>query len=151
MTVAPAPSRVPSRIPRRVPAEEAAPRHLHLVEPDARRRQERRRRWAMRGWAWGIVLAAFLGVGVHALMAQGQLAVDRLDGRIAAEQRRVDEARLRVATLESPALIVQRAAGAGLVAANGARVVTVAPETPAPGVDALREWQSTKPNLGSTP
>ena len=110
---------VPQRIPRRVapvvPGGGDRPRHLQLVDTDARRR-ERRRRWLVRIWAVGIVGAAFVGVGVHAFIAQGQMHVDTVDTRIARAQAAVQEARLAVAEAQSPAVIVRHAQDLGLTA-----------------------------------
>ncbi len=146
---------VPQRIPRRVapvaPERGDRPRHLRLVDTAARRR-ERRRRLLLRIWAVGIVAAAFVGVGVHAFIAQGQMSVDTIDSKIARAQAAVGETRLTVAEAQSPAVIVQRAKDLGLTAAPSTRVVTV-PETAPPAADAsgTRIWQAVKPSLESTP
>jgi hypothetical protein len=154
MTAVTAPQRIPRRVPVR-PAPDERARHLRLVDADARTR-ERRRRWVVRLWATGIVVAAFVGVGVHALMAEGQLEVDRLDTSIAREQRAVEEARLAVAAASSPPMVVQRAKELGLVAGVPARVVDVAGSTDISSTararrSPLAEWQAVKPNLESNP
>lgn len=115
----------PQRIPRRVARPDApAPRarHLALVDNEARRR-ELRRRWIVRLWGLGIVLAALVGVMAHALMAEGQMRAGRLDAAITIEERRYEDARYRVAQLASPASIVAKARGLGLVPGPPPRIV----------------------------
>ncbi len=161
-------ARAPQRIPRRtaptagLPASDRleprapdglTPRptrpHLELVDPDARRRV-RRRRWVVRLWAVGIVLAALSGVMVHAFMAQAQMRVDQVEQATAVEQTRYQESRLRLARLESPDALVARARELGLIPALTTRLI------PVPGggngtrpVDPTHDWQITKPALGT--
>lgn len=119
------PAAAPQRIPRRVARPDAPgprARHLALVDTDARRR-ELRRRWIVRLWGLGIVLAALVGVMAHALMAEGQMRAGKLDAAITIEERRYEDARFRVARLASPSSIVRRATGLGLVPGPAPRIV----------------------------
>ena len=124
----------PHRIPRRpAPARshpETRPRHLQLVDTE-RRRREQRRRWIVRVWAVGIVVAALVGVMVHAFMAEGQMRADDLDRRIEQEQARYSDTRLELARLEAPSAIAQSARRLGLVPGSG--TVTVAVPGVSPG------------------
>ena len=139
-------ARAPQRIPRRTalasrPASDRleprspaapAPPHLRLVDPNARRRVHRRR-WLVRLWAVGIVVAALSGVMVHALMAQAQMRVDQVDQATAVEQRQYQASRLLLARLESPNALVKRARDLGLIDAVTTRVIPV-PEAIARGL-----------------
>lgn len=152
----------PQRIPRRplpgvgapgVATPEVPSRHLRLVDPDARRR-ERRRRWLVRVWAVGIVAAALLGVTVHAFMAEVQMRLGRVEHQTKVEQARYEEARLRVARLDAPAAIFARALELGLVPAATTRIVAATSlrgSASATSSNATKEWQDTKPALGSNP
>ncbi len=147
---------IPQRIPRRVapvaPERGDRPRHLQLVDTGARRRGLRRR-WIVRIWGFGIVVSAFVGVGVHAFIAQGQMRVDTIDGKIEHAQRAVAESRLQVARAQSPEAIVQRARDLGLTSGTGTRLVTVgqvAQPDPNDDARATRIWQTVKPSLEST-
>ncbi|MGZ6884796.1 MAG: hypothetical protein ACXVJX_13075 [Acidimicrobiia bacterium] len=146
--MSPAPAAVPQRIPRRAPDAPRPARAPHLrVVDDAARRRERRRRWIVRGWALGIVLAALAGVVLHALMAEGQVRVGRLATAFSAEEQRYENARLRVAELEAPDSIARRARRLGLVPASGTRTVGVPGVTPTPSsapASATRAEQSVK-------
>ena len=149
----PAPQRIPRRVAPSVPAPVESPRHLRLVDPTIRRR-ERRRRQLVRVWAVGIVAAALLGVVVHAFMAEAQMRVGQIEDKTRAEQRRYDDARLRLAQLEAPSSIVERATRLGLVGASTPWLVAV-DGTKSDAADvtaaATQPWQTTKPSLGSNP
>lgn len=159
-------ARAPQRIPRRTALATSRPEsdrleprapggltprpHLQLVDTDARR-HVRRRRWLVRLWAVGIVLAALSGVMVHAFMAQAQMRVDHVEQSTAVEQDRYQASRLRLARLESPDALVARARALGLIPAVSTRVI------PVPGagggstrpVEPTHDWQVTKPALGA--
>ena len=144
----PASDRLEPRAPERLTPRPTRP-HLKLVDPDARRRV-RRRRWLVRLWAVGIVLAALSGVMVHAFMAQAQMRVDQVEQATAVEQNRYQASRLRLARLESPEALVARARAMGLIDAPTTRLILV------PGVgngtrpvDPTLDWQITKPALGA--
>ena len=162
-------ARAPQRIPRRTALTSSRPvsdrleprapggltprparPHLQLVDPSARRRVQRRR-WLVRLWAVGIVVAALSGVMVHAFMAQAQMRVDQVDQATAVEQRQYQASRLRLARLESPRALVARARALGLIPAVTTRVIPVPDDRGARSrpVDPTRDWQVTKPALGS--
>ena len=144
----PATDRLESRAPEALRPRPSRP-HLELVDTDARRRVQRRR-WLVRLWAVGIVVAALSGVMVHAFMAQAQMRVDQVEQATAVEQNRYQASRLRLARLESPDALVARARAMGLIDALTTRLI------PVPGVgsgmrpvDPTRDWQITKPALGA--
>jgi hypothetical protein len=129
-----APAAAPQRIPRRVERpDDPTPRarHLALVDTDARRR-ELRRRWIVRFWGLGIVLAALVGVMAHALMAQGQMRAGKLDQAITLEERRYEDARFQVAQLGSPESVVAKAAALGFVPGGTPRIVESPAVAPVP-------------------
>ncbi len=151
----------PLRIPRRaapqvapdLPGHDPGPRHLRLIDPDARRR-EVRRRWAVRVWAAGIVVAALVGVAVHALMAEAQLRVTSVERRTANERRRYEAVRLRVARAQTPSAIVERAEQLGFLPASGLRIIAVpvvAGGTAPGSSSSTASWETVKPNLESRP
>ena len=147
-TSRPATDRLESHAPEALRPRPSRP-HLELVDTDARRRVQRRR-WLVRLWAVGIVVAALSGVMVHAFMAQAQMRVDQVEQATAVEQNRYQASRLRLARLESPDALVARARAMGLIDALTTRLISV------PGVgsvmrpvDPTRDWQITKPALGA--
>lgn len=148
-TSRPASDRLEPRAPGGLTPRPARP-HLQLVDTDARRHVQRRR-WLVRLWAVGIVLAALSGVMVHAFMAQAQMRVDHVEQSTAVEQDRYQASRLRLARLESPDALVARASALGLIPAVSTRVI------PVPGagggstrpVEPTHDWQVTKPALGA--
>ena len=151
MAAAPAPQRIPRRAPSPAPAGTARPQ-LRLVDPDARRR-ERRRRWLARVWAVGIVAAALLGVMVHAFMAEAQMQVGEVDKQMQTEQHRYEESRLRVAALSSPATIVNRAIRLGFLTATATRplLVDAAGGGSVATQGATTPWQDAKRALDDQP
>jgi len=101
------------------------------------------------------VVAVFTVVAFHVILAQSQLAIDRLEDRTAAAERRYDDARLDHAKLSAPQRIVQRANEMGLVLpAQPPTPVPVKGELP-PAPDApsgtLNGWTDVKPTLGEGP
>jgi hypothetical protein len=153
------PAAAPQRIPRRTaparpePGRDERRAHLRLVDTE-RRRRERRRGFLVRLWAVGIVLAALVGVTVHAFMAEAQVHADRLDATIRREEARYDDARLALAHGEAPAVVTARARRLGLV--PGAQTRTL----PVPGVepgaarapeDATADAQAVKRAMDGTP
>jgi cell division protein FtsL len=101
------------------------------------------------------IVALFTVVGFHVVLAQSQLAIDRLEDRTAAAERRYDDARLEHAKLSAPQRIVQRANEMGLVLPDQPPTpVPVAGELP-PAPDAasgtLNGWTDVKPTLGEGP
>ena len=143
------------RLARPAPAR-AAPR-LSVVRPAGRAR----RAAGGRAVALAATAALFASVGLHALIAQGQLTLDRLGAARHAEQRRYEQLRLQVAQEEAPATIVARAAELGLVPVSG-RPVGVAgyrqagaegeapAEDPSPATRA-GAWQRMKRHLAAAP
>jgi cell division protein FtsL len=101
------------------------------------------------------MVAVFTVVGFHAVLASSQLAIDRLEDRTAAAERRYDNARLEHAKLAAPQRIVQRANEMGLMLpAEPPTPVPVQGELP-PAPDAsggtLNGWTGVKPTLGEGP
>lgn len=98
-------------VPSRRPAEGDAPRRLRVVPDGALTPRARRRR--ARLWCAGIVAlvaASLFGVVFfHVLLTQGQLQLDHIETRAAAEQARNERLRLEVAELQSPDRIVAAA------------------------------------------
>ncbi len=108
----------------------------------------------VRLWAVGIVAAALLGVMVHAFMAEAQMRVGQVGDEMVTEQHRYEEARLRVAQLNSPAQIVRRATAKGLQPAASARPVTVAgigSTSSDPSADSTSPWEQAKRALDAEP
>ena len=97
---------------RRFAPRALAGRHLWLVTPAARTR--RLSRPALLA-AIGTVLIVFALVVVHVMLAQSQLALDRLNNQVGAAQRRYDQALLVHAQLAAPSKIIARAVQLGLV------------------------------------
>lgn len=113
------PSRQPARVPRRAPG-----RHLRVVDPEARRRI-RRHRWVARLAFVAVVGSVLLVVGIHVMMAEGQLELDRLDQRATTAQRRYEQHRLAYAEAATPEAIVTRAHQLGLVPGSQTRYLAV--------------------------
>lgn len=141
----------PSPRPRRSPETRRAP--LALVEVPSRRAAKQRRQLTALGSA--AVLAVFTIVAFHALLAQSQVAIDRLDQTTAAAEQRYEQARYEHAVLASPERIVKRAAELGLVAPAGPpTAIPVANDLPAPpeGTSStLHGWTEVKPTLVAAP
>ncbi len=151
---APRRARVPRSTPRvRAPQrEQARPRHLVVVEP-ARRARSRRRRVAIVGSI--AVVAVFTVVAFHALLAQSQVAIDRIEQQTAEAERAYEQARYEHATLASPERIVARAYELGLVPPAGPpTAIPVAGEVPLPPegtATTLHGWTDVKPTLDDAP
>ena len=90
-------------------------------------------------------------VAFHALVAQSQVTLDRLEQRTAAAERRYEQARFEHAKLSAPQRIVDRAAALGLEApAAPPTAVAVAgpvPDSPRGTSTTLRGWTEVKPAL----
>jgi len=143
----------PSHRSRRSADRETRRAPLALVEAPSRRAAKQRRRFTALGSA--AVLAVFTIVAFHALLAQSQVAIDRLDQRTATAEQRYEQARYEHAVLASPERIVQRAAELGLVAPAGPpTAIPVANDLPAPpeGTSStLHGWTEVKPTLVAAP
>jgi hypothetical protein len=136
------------------------PRHLRVVDAQARRR-ERRMRFAV--WGFGVVTAVsvFIAVAFHVLLAQSEFQYSRLSTQTAEARRAYERARLAVAELGAPERIVARAEAIGMVPADDIRVVNAPPGLGSPSTDgdALGtapaapsiEWEKVKPHLAAQP
>ncbi len=116
--------RVRAGAPLAHPAPPRRAQHLRLVEAPTRVTRHRRR----------VVFAAILSVltvltvvAFHVELAQGQIALDQLGGRVTAAQRAYERARLEHAQLSAPARIVARAGELGLVSPTRPPTVINAP------------------------
>jgi cell division protein FtsL len=108
----------------------------------------------------GIVFGALLASAVfHALLAQGQQRLDRVDQQVTQAQQDYDRLRLNVDRLSAPERIVSEAERLGMVAPGKVQPITPAAGAGAsvpnvPGVDAPTSGQGTtgytkvKPYLG---
>jgi len=124
-------------------------RHLVAVEEPARRSR------ALIALGSIAVLALFTIVAFHAMLAQSQVAIDRLERETSAAERRYEQARYEHATLASPERIVQRAGELGLVPPAGPpTAIPVAGELPTPPegtATTLHGWTEVKPTLADAP
>ena len=128
-----------------------APR-LRVVVTPARRIRRRRRTML---WGWGIAITLLTVVAFHVVLAQNQVALDRLERRTSAAERRYEEWRFQYAQASSPARIMERAAQLGLTSpAIPPAAVPVAgqvPEEPDATTGTLNGWTDVKPTLGPSP
>lgn len=137
------------------PSTPGARRHLHLVDGDAARR-ERRTRLLVRGAALLVVVTVLVVVAFHAVIAEGQVRLERLTRETAAEQRRYELRRAEVAARSAPEAIVARATQLGMVPSDGVRSVGV-PAWAARAAAAARstgapaDWEKVKPSLAAQP
>jgi cell division protein FtsL len=126
--------------------------HLALVDVPGRVQGHRRVLLALGCVA---VLALFTVVAFHALLAQSQVAIDRLERQTSTAQRHYEQARYEHASLASPERIVQRAAALGLVPPEGPpTAIPVAGELSAPPegtASTLHGWTEVKPTLADSP
>jgi cell division protein FtsL len=98
------------------------------------------------------VVAVLAAVIFHALLAQSQITIDRLEQRTAEAERAYQDARLERARLAAPQRVIERAQALGLVPPDRPpTAVPVTGELP-PGADAttgtLNGWTEVKPTLG---
>jgi len=89
---------------------EDVPRHLRLVDREARRRTNRRHVVVSAAFA-GIAMVFLALVTLHVLIAENQFRLDQLQQQASAQQERYEKLRLEVAELEAPARIVSAAEG----------------------------------------
>ena len=120
---APRPARRPAPIPPRRPA------HLRVVRPAVRRRRLLRPT-VLAALATTVLLLALVVVNV--MLAQSQLTIDELNGRVDAAQRSYQQALLARAEAASPSRIIARANQLGLVAPGQPPVAVPVPASPAP-------------------
>lgn len=106
-----APERAPS------PRLKSTPRpdHLRVVRP-AERRSARLRPVTAVVLTALLFLLLFAVAVTQTMLVQGQVRLDELDRKLATEQGRYQELRIRVATFESPERIVSAAQAQGMVA-----------------------------------
>lgn len=134
------------------PFRTPAPRPTLRVVPA--RTQVRRRRRTI-SLACGAVVMLLTVVGFHALLAQSQIALDRLERRTDLAERRYENARYEYTQLASPSRITERAAQLGMVPPGApATPVVIFGEAPPPA-DApsttMNGWTEVKPTLGDSP
>jgi cell division protein FtsL len=132
--------------------ERARERHLTVVDRSSRV-LGRRRRVALLGSL--AVMAVFTIVAFHALLAQSQVAIDRIEQQTTEAERQYEQARYEHATLASPERIVARAQELGLVPPAGPpTAIPVAGETPLPPegtATTLHGWTEVKPTFDAAP
>ena len=116
------------------------PRHLRVVDNRKAAAQVRRRWVRVGGAVVGALVVAllFVSVGMHAVLAQNQFRLDRLNARSAAQQAQYHQLRLQVDQLESPQRIIEAARSRlGMVQPASVSYLTPAGATPAtPGATA---------------
>jgi cell division protein FtsL len=120
----------------------------------ARTATRRRRRTILSAWA--TVVALLTIVAFHALLAQSQIALDRLEQQTAKAEQRYEEARYQRSLLASPARITKRAMELGLIlSGQPVRVVPVAgddvPEPPDAPSGTFGGYTNVKSTLSTTP
>src|SRR5205823_12796459 len=111
MTATRTAARSAERAPARRPARPARTPHLRVVPRDYRSLQARQRR-ARRLGTLAVVVVVVMVFGLvvaHVALGQGQLRLDRLTARAAADEARNERLRLEVAQLEAPEPIVAAA------------------------------------------
>jgi len=158
-----------SRVGAPTRARAAAPTAPHSRRRSAPRRAQTRTRTgapaaattrtrARAGVAVAVALVFVLVSAVlfHVVLAQGQLELDELDSRIAAERTEYEKRRLEVSTLSSPQRIIEQAQGLGFeipptppvyIQVEGATVPAGSAVDPA---TTLGGWEDVKPLLGDT-
>jgi hypothetical protein len=143
--------------PRRAPGSRPVPRHLTVVDANARKRARRVR---IAVWGFGIVTACsvFVAVAFHVMLAQSEFQLDRLSRQTAIAQRRYEHARLETARLGAPDRIVARAEQLGMEPAGEITYVTAPAAVGEPsqpiGDSAGKpggEWEKVKPHLAAQP
>ncbi len=100
------------------------------------------------------VFALVSAVAFHVVLAQNQLQLDRLNGRIAEEQRVYEQRRLTTSLLASPPRVIKEAERLGLTTPAEPVEYLSVPGAPMPSLgdvttaDTLADWAKTKPSLG---
>ena len=147
----------PARAPRPAPATRE--RHLAVVDPAARKR-ERRARIGVRIAVASVIASVLIVVGIHVMMAEGQLQLDRLEAATKTEQQRYEALRLRYAKRIAPEAIIERAEDMGMVQAESMRYVSApgltAEAAESAGTDATARslagnWEKVKPHRAKQP
>jgi hypothetical protein len=105
--------------------------------------------------AWATAFALLTVVAFHVVLAQSQVALDRLEQQTKSAERRYEDARFEHARLAAPSRIMERAGQIGLVAPDRPpTVVAVEGEVPAPPdapTTTLNGWTDVKPTLAENP
>ena len=152
MTAVVLPARPRARPSRPRPSTQPARPQLRLLDVPERARGRARSIAVLSSVA---VLAVFTIVAFHALTAQSQVAVDRLERETSVAERQYERARYEHASLASPERIVRRAADLGLVPPAGPpTAIPVEGELPTPpeGTSGtLHGWTEVKPTLVDAP
>ena len=136
------------------PFRAPAPQRAKLRVVPARTATRRRRRTILLSWA--TVVALLTIVAFHALLAQSQIALDRLEQQTEAAEQRYEEARYQYALASSPEAITRRAQEIGLVlAGQPPRTVAVSgddvPEPPDAPSGTFGGYTEVKSTLSTTP
>lgn len=152
--------------PDRRPGPAPAPpgRHLRLVPPPGYRSPRSRRRRARLAASALAALAATVVFGLVAfqvVLSEGQVRLEQLRRRAAAEQERYDRLRLEVAELESPGRVIAMAQqrlgmvappGVTYLSPSGAEVAVRSAPAPAPPADGGEgRWPAVKAHLAGRP
>jgi cell division protein FtsL len=143
------------------PGDAAPPRRLRVVPDGALSPRGKRRRARLLAAGVAVLVAAglFGAVFFHVLLTQGQLQLDRIQTRAAAEQARNERLRLEVAELQSPERIVAAAqqqlgmvppASVTYLSPSGSRPAGAPATTPAPGQSASPTAKSKATNTTKT-
>jgi cell division protein FtsL len=131
-----------------------APQRAALRVVPARTQARRRRRTILSCCAAVVTLLTV--VAFHALLAQSQIELDRLEQRTAAAEQRYEEARLEHSLASSPERITARALELGMAPPSRPPIVVpvAGDDVPAPP-DAtsgtLNGWTDVKPTLSPNP
>jgi cell division protein FtsL len=122
------------------------------VVPARTKTRRRRRNLCL---AWGAVFTLLTVVGFHALLAQSQIALEQLEQRTDAAERRYENARYEYAQASSPQRIVERATQIGMVPPGSPATPVLIDGHAPPDADAptttMNGWTEVKPTLGATP
>ncbi len=100
------------------------------------------------------VFALVTAVVFHVVLAQHQMELDRLNVRIAQEQRVYEQRRLTSSLLASPERVIQEAERLGLVVPPEPAQYLWVPNAPMPKAndgstaETITDWSKTKPSLG---
>lgn len=148
---APATRRAPAPAPQPAPQPARRP-HLRVVETPTRRERRARRRLLL---VSGLTVLTLLTVVVfHALLAQNQLRLDRIERQITTAEQLYAQKRLEHAQLSAPPRIQAEALSQGLVSpAAPPTPITVdgsVPEPPNATATTMSGWKDLKATLSST-
>ena len=153
----------PPRRARPAPRTTARPPARTTPRAQVKPRAESRARAAARPFAIGrvgallavvTVFALVTAVVFHVVLAQNQMELDRLNGKIATAQRTYEQRRLQSSLLASPQRVIQEAERLGLVQPPAPAQILYVPNAPLPETDdgstadTIADWSKTKPSLG---